>query len=64
MNGDFTAIVDALLEIELTTHDLVIFILITISACRLHVLIEEGLRKSGKPVHMEQSKWDRCCKDN
>jgi len=64
MNGDFTAVVAALIEIELTAHDVVIFIVITISACRLHVFIEEGLRESSKPVHMEQSKWDRCCKDN
>jgi len=63
MNGEGTAMVAALLEIECTTHDFVIFLLITISACRLHVFIEEGLRTSSRPVHMGQSKWDRCCKD-
>jgi len=63
MNGEVTAMVAGLLEIDCTAHDLVIFLLITISACRLHVYIEEGLRKSSRPVHMDQSKWDRCCKD-
>jgi len=63
LDGEVKNTLAALLNVDFSIRDISFLFLSAISACQLHIWIQEGYKASQKPDYMEKSKWDRCCKD-